>query len=165
MNAITNANRLIANFMGIDLQPMPDTDGKCFTIPGSWDIVHLDELDHGFLAYHQSWDRLIPCINKIKALPEYPRYPRQPIFDTNSISATWLFVMDFVEWYQDLRDNLPATYYKNDKVLVVGNRLRVWMDVPPMDDFNDYPPVRRYLQSQALRQRKITSLTIRDDPW
>lgn len=150
--------------MDMELHPMPDTDGECFTVTGSWDIVHIDDLDQGFLAYHRSWDRLIPCINRIRRLKEYPIYGEIRV-DLMDRASTWESVVLFIDWYEQQKDSLPAVYYKNEQILILGNRLRVWLDVPPMDDFSEYPPVKRYLQSPLLRERRITSLTVRNDVW
>ncbi|MBD3627603.1 hypothetical protein [Cyclobacterium sp.] len=149
----------------MELIPMPDTDNQCYTIRHSGEVVHKDDLRIGFLAYHQLWDRLIPCINKIYRMQEYQTYKTTLKLDTYSIENTWKSVLDFIEWYNHQQDTMPAIYYAKSKVLVIGNRLRSWLDVPLMDDFNEYPPIKRYFLSTAIRIRRITSTTIIDDVW
>ena len=56
---------------------------------------------------------------------------------------------------------MKATYFKKERILRLDNHTRAWGDVPPVPDFNTYPPVKRFLRSQALRERFL-DVTIND---
>ncbi len=59
-------NKVIAEFMGDEFTLLPDTDGKCYTVKGSWDIIHEDDfiVDKAIFAYNTSWDILMPVAQK-----------------------------------------------------------------------------------------------------
>ena len=60
-------NKVIAEFMGWEFTLMAETDGKCYTVKGSWDIIHKDDfiVDKGTFAYNTSWDILMPVVVKL----------------------------------------------------------------------------------------------------
>ena len=62
-----NDNKVIAEFMGDEFTLMPNTDGKCYTVKGSWDIIHEDDfiVDKSIFAYNTSWDILMPVVVRL----------------------------------------------------------------------------------------------------
>ncbi len=114
MNTIEN-NKLIAEFMGLKVGIYPSIDGK-----GYWEtpIGDVSRAEADRLPCHQSWDWLMPVVEKIeslsivsfeKNLQEDGDY--QCLFTNGyeilichyadtSIEATYKAVVEFVKWYK-----------------------------------------------------------------
>ena len=120
---IIEGNKLIAEFMGGKLIPFPDSVYKevyefeteiTYCSGKKWPIP--------VLAYHVSWDWLMPVVEKIKTIkhPDYYGFGFSMINDTiqftadnlivpqfkkhwkekdSMLNATWLAVVEFLEWY------------------------------------------------------------------
>ena len=61
-------NKLIAEFMGNSFEPLPDTNNECFSLLGSWDVIHITDFETGVYAYHSDWNKLMVIIGKIERL-------------------------------------------------------------------------------------------------
>jgi len=104
-NDIHKNNGLIADFMDAKYNERVDLvfiDG----LP----MVPLDEL-----AFHLSWDWLIPVIDKITSMDEYSDFKDYTSsmvskgeidINTRFIENTWNDVVDFIKWYngKDLKN-------------------------------------------------------------
>lgn len=66
-------NMLIANLLGDYFEILEDTDGECFELHGSWDIILKNDFvfDNCIFAYHKNWSKLIPVIAKIHNLKDH----------------------------------------------------------------------------------------------
>ena len=96
---MNNNNKLIAEFMGWEFTLMSDTDGKCYTVKGSWDIIHEDDfiVDKGTFAYNTSWDWLMPVIDKC-----YQEHMSKHIADavmTCNKDEAYQAVVEFIKTY------------------------------------------------------------------
>lgn len=122
---IINGNKLIARFMGWEDSPYPNLPNKMYRDEADEQIgIHIDHL-----AYHTSWDWLMPVVEKISTIHygwdkiENPFddcvYPRtfgmldaegKPMVRFNSsqvftadtlIEVTYMAVVDFIKWYNN----------------------------------------------------------------
>lgn len=118
---IIEGNKLIAEFMDISVYQPPMVENPNFY----WkklkeyyphERIHeykLSEIDEpeiidGYPNYHSSWDLLMPVIDKIWSMNEYPSFVDHTSSMFNSggiyihiklIENTWNDVVEFIKWY------------------------------------------------------------------
>jgi len=94
-------NKLIAEFMGPDYtkRQIPDW---------AFSKYDFDTLKYGGYDYKTSWDWLMPVIDKITDMPEYPRYISETAsivsdggiyLNPRYIECTYDDTVDFIKWY------------------------------------------------------------------
>ena len=85
------SNKLIAEFMGVDIHEFVMNGGK------KWE-------------YHSSWDWLMPVVEKIYSSNEYVKYKdtmsgifnEEPVrINSKYISVTHEAVVEFIKWYNE----------------------------------------------------------------
>jgi len=105
-------NKIIARFMGKDVMvTYSDASGK------NWNsmvgIGSMDKYDKVFLQYHESWDWLMPVVDKIQKMnlredfslfdfDQYCGVDRYFLFDLkiySQLETVWLSVIQFIQWY------------------------------------------------------------------
>ena len=101
-------NKVIAEFMGDEFTLLPDTDGKCYTVKGSWDIIHKDDfiVDKGTFAYNTSWDILMPVVvrlfddeyNEFDGADDLSFRLNDTLLETN-LDSLYRIVVEFINEY------------------------------------------------------------------
>jgi hypothetical protein len=56
---------------------------------------------------------------------------------------------------------MKATYIKSEKIIILGDFERAFLNVPIMEDFNNHPPIKRFFKNTMLRSRGITQINIK----
>lgn len=109
MNTTEN-NKLIAEFMGVKLKVLLDTDNMCFERENSWDIIHVDDfiVNGGCFAYHTNWDRLMEVVEKIEKLDYVSVYTNKTHLGEFSIEITY--------------DTLAYKYVQNKKTVFIKDK-------------------------------------------
>jgi hypothetical protein len=130
---ILEGNRLIAEFMGM---PITNVDVEYDTLWVSTDLHNGGAIvEETNACFHHSWDWLMPCVEKIAAIPkietvkpnywygyeissghcwfyrENALYDKKEISNTErstTIEATWQSVIGFIKWYNDNSPSRPA---------------------------------------------------------
>ena len=76
-----------------------NTDGKCYTIKESWDIIHEDDFiaDRATFAYNTSWDILIPVVEKIEQVNEGVPTQLSNISLFSNIDEVYKSVLGFIK--------------------------------------------------------------------
>ena len=92
---IKENNKLIGEFMG-DIFKTNFTVGSDL-VPEGW-LRKLDNMHHGNLKYHSSWDWLMSCIAKISNVCEEPEEldGLKYALLTNNIEEAWKFVVNYL---------------------------------------------------------------------
>jgi hypothetical protein len=110
---IINNNKLIAIYMGGKTSDMNNKIVQGFQniwlpIHGVCNWTSIDTGKGKILHYHNSWDWLIPVIDKIYSSNEYIEYKNtlgqfnDGIFiNTKYINVTYNDVIDFIKWYNN----------------------------------------------------------------
>ena len=79
--------------------------GKCYTVKGSWDIIHEDDfiVEKAIFAYNTSWDILMPVVDKCFQYGELHNSYREQIIASLSgvidIEDTYKAVLEFINAY------------------------------------------------------------------
>lgn len=92
---ITEGNKLIAEFMGGHLNTDSQQSRNEWIFP-DW---HTDQL-----YYHESWDWLMPSVEKIKILLSGDSYWHEHFpeaLETVKIEVVWLAVVEFIKCHND----------------------------------------------------------------
>lgn len=99
---IIENNRLIAEFMGFNTSP----SGELYHVVINNN--HLGYFHPATMLFHNSWDWLMPVIDKITSLDEYSKYVDYTssmvdsggiFINTRFISVTHEQVIDFIKWH------------------------------------------------------------------
>lgn len=106
MKNTTENNKLIAEFMGNRFKPLPHTNNECFSLLGSWDVIHITDFETGVYAYHSDWNRLMLVTKKIfeetshhtLEFEEY-LYKVQDGVLQGDIIIVYEAVVKFIKWY------------------------------------------------------------------
>jgi len=102
-------NKLIAIFMGAKYC---NDDTKEFP-KGYYMHDKFDGLESKDLCFHSSWDWLIPVINKIYSINDYyiykhktsGQFENEVFINTKFIEVTYESVVEFIQWYNDDKNN------------------------------------------------------------
>ena len=111
-------NKLIVEFMGYEYIPFdPNLSIGALNTPcGYWKIGDYIKFlkspnylcrRHKDLRYHQSWDWLMPCVEKINSLHKLDlwnknnvdRYALMEALDGVDINDTYYLIIMFIKWY------------------------------------------------------------------
>ncbi len=109
-------NKLIAEFMGLNVLNREEYEKKKYTVENAWEI--------GALSYHWDWNKLMPVVEKIETIstPENKEvkflfkwgktqvtigldntylynHELSCISGRNRLEATYKAVLAFIEWY------------------------------------------------------------------
>ena len=111
---IIEGNKLIAEFMGWEKSPYPNTPDKLYRDDDKNEkqlSIHVSQL-----LYHSSWDWLMPVVDKIgNKIIKYNLTPNNVIFrveeddsfdvvvktNGNLLNATWEACVQFIQWYNE----------------------------------------------------------------
>ena len=113
---IIEGNMLIVEFMGYNC---PNSSTSSFYIEDHNRVTGMngryDFTDHWYtleeVEYYTSWDWLIPVIDKITSMQEYPDFKIHTSFqfhdggiyiNTKYIENTWEQVVEFIKWYNEI---------------------------------------------------------------
>jgi hypothetical protein len=98
MNITVENNKLIAEFMGLEYESLIAMQKSEL-----YDLGHrnTDTIKKFYRLYHNSWDWLMPVVEKIINLKEVYAQERQRVFSCISpdISKTYTTVVEFIKWY------------------------------------------------------------------
>jgi hypothetical protein len=99
---ISEGNKLIAEFMGVE----------SYEANGYVNFIYSDDnhRTHVDLAYHSSWDWLMPVVEKIHAEGDFDDYYADDLLHNEmtqamgmaDIKALWGYVIEFIDWYNHL---------------------------------------------------------------
>ena len=93
---VIEGNKLIAEFMGWEKSPYPNTPNKMYRD----DNVNVLSIHVADLQYHTSWDWLMPVVEKIESLHAEIHGDKIKYFEFSiSNKYYWLAVVDFIQWY------------------------------------------------------------------
>jgi hypothetical protein len=98
-----SGNMEIAKFMGYNIYYV-NGDAPCVTLGEEYQGCLISI----WAEYHKSWDWLIPIIDKITSMDEYPKFKDYTssiiseggiYINTKFIENTWEDVVKFIEWH------------------------------------------------------------------
>ena len=103
----TEGNKLIAEFMGWEKSPYPNTPDKLYRDDDKNEkqlSIHVSQL-----LYHSSWDWLMPVVQKIGEIDsEWLADNRNEFIEPlmcasifTSIKSVWDYVVLFIQWYNE----------------------------------------------------------------
>ena len=133
-------NKLIAEFMGWKRGKNEETNVNQFFLaqPDHWYLKDENEL-----AFHNSWDWLMPVIIKISSLTE----DGVKIEDCETIQSAYRFVVEFIKAHNKYPFNEGDDYWVlEDGELVWG----VWDDAS--EDMHDENPDRKYFTNEQAME-------------
>lgn len=105
---IFESNKLIALFMGGKTSEISRVVSGYQNI---WlpehGICRWDTIDIGkgkILCYHNSWDWLIPVVNRIYSLDEYVEYENNVIVHSKMLDMTYEQIVKFILWFNEKKN-------------------------------------------------------------
>jgi hypothetical protein len=110
-------NELIAEFMGGRREESKIMQGGCFYFFDQWPERVFDLSDDNGLAYHKSWDWLMPVVEKINKIYEGSiledregQWSFEKILNTRvncELELLHKAVVEFIKWYRTQNTNEP----------------------------------------------------------